>query len=125
MSPPGAKPKGWYFVGAPCVVGAPGLLSAPIRLEWEVSRGWIFSSSRRASVASAGASAVRLTFHALFSLFFPDSCRVCGAIVFHPDPRSEPACRPVHWRRRLFSRAPRDRTLLEAARGEIVRGRSH
>src|ERR1039458_2855348 len=47
----------------------------------KLAGGWIFSSSRRASVASAGASAVRLTFHALFSLFFPDSCRVCGGTL--------------------------------------------
>ena len=41
-------------------------------------RGWIFSSSRRAQFASLGTSTVRTISHALFSLVFPDSCRVCG-----------------------------------------------
>ena len=41
-------------------------------------RGWIFSSSRRAQFASIGTSTVRTISHALFSLIFPDTCRICG-----------------------------------------------
>lgn len=41
-------------------------------------RRWVFSSSRQTAVASFGISAVRSASHALFSLFFPDECRVCG-----------------------------------------------
>ena len=51
-----------------------GGISARIRT-W---RGWIFSSSRRAQFASLGSSTARTISHALFSLIFPDSCRVCG-----------------------------------------------
>src|SRR5262245_38445468 len=39
---------------------------------------WVFSSSRLTQFAELGSSAVRTTFHALFSLFFPDDCRICG-----------------------------------------------
>jgi ComF family protein len=38
-------------------------------------RRWAFSSSRLTSYCP---SAVQAPFHALFSLFFPDDCRVCG-----------------------------------------------
>jgi len=41
-------------------------------------RRWVFSSSSRAAVASHGPSVVREASHALFSLFFPGDCRVCG-----------------------------------------------
>lgn len=40
-------------------------------------RGWVFSSSRRAAVANLGISVVHTASHALFSLFFPDDCRIC------------------------------------------------
>src|SRR5262245_7113125 len=39
---------------------------------------WVFSSSRLAQFAQRGTSEVQTTFHALFSLFFPDDCRICG-----------------------------------------------
>jgi ComF family protein len=39
---------------------------------------WVFSSSRRKAIANFGLLTVRTTSHALFSLFFPDECRVCG-----------------------------------------------
>jgi ComF family protein len=38
-------------------------------------RRWAFSSS---SLTSYCTSAVQTPFHALFSLFFPDDCRICG-----------------------------------------------
>jgi len=41
-------------------------------------RGWVFSSSRRTAVVSIGPSVVRTASHALFSLFFPDDCRICA-----------------------------------------------
>jgi ComF family protein len=41
-------------------------------------RRWVFSSSRRAAVANTGSLVVRSASHALFSLFFPDDCRICG-----------------------------------------------
>jgi ComF family protein len=44
----------------------------------EIRRRWVFSSSSRAAIAKAGASVVRTTSRALFSLVFPDDCRVCG-----------------------------------------------
>lgn len=43
-----------------------------------VWRRWVFSSSSRATVAIIGPSIVRPASHALFSLFFPTDCRVCG-----------------------------------------------
>jgi ComF family protein len=44
----------------------------------EIRRRWVFSSSSRAAIAKAGVSVVRTTSRALFSLVFPDDCRVCG-----------------------------------------------
>jgi len=44
----------------------------------ELQRGWVFSSSRRTAIVSSGPSAVRAASHALFSLFFPGDCKVCG-----------------------------------------------
>jgi ComF family protein len=38
-------------------------------------RRWVFSSSRLTSYCP---SAVQTPFHAFFSLFFPDDCRICG-----------------------------------------------
>ena len=43
-----------------------------------ISRRWVFSSSRRAAVANSTLSLVRTTPHALFSLLFPDDCRICA-----------------------------------------------
>jgi ComF family protein len=39
---------------------------------------WVFSSSSRTAIARTGVSVVRTTSRALFSLLFPDDCRVCG-----------------------------------------------
>jgi ComF family protein len=56
------------------------------------SRRWVFSSSRRTAIASSAFSLVRTTPHALFSLLFPDDCRICA------QPLREisriPVCRP-------------------------------
>ena len=41
-------------------------------------RGWVFSSSRRFAIVSDGPSVVRTASYALFSLFFPDECRICA-----------------------------------------------
>ena len=40
--------------------------------------GWVFSSSSRAAIVIAGPSVVRTASHALFSLLFPDDCRICA-----------------------------------------------
>ena len=58
----------------------------------ESLRRWVFSSSRRTAVASVASSVVRIAPHALFSLLFPDDCRVCG----QPLSRISriPVCRP-------------------------------
>jgi ComF family protein len=54
-------------------------------------RRWVFSSSSRAAISKFGPLVVRSASRALFSLFFPDDCRVCG------DPLHEitrvPVCR--------------------------------
>lgn len=42
-----------------------------------VWRRWVFSSSRRAAIANSASPAVRSIPHALFSLLFPDDCRIC------------------------------------------------
>src|ERR1700753_2021042 len=39
--------------------------------------GWVFSS-RLSTVANSGPSLVQITSRALFSLIFPDDCRICG-----------------------------------------------
>jgi ComF family protein len=44
----------------------------------EFSRGWAFSSSRRAAFTSIGPSVVKSASYALFSLVFPSGCRICG-----------------------------------------------
>jgi len=44
----------------------------------KVRRRWVFSSSSRNATAKFGPSVVRTTSRALFSLVFPDNCRVCG-----------------------------------------------
>jgi len=44
----------------------------------EIRRRWVFSSSSRAAIANIGPLAVRTLSRALFSLVFPDDCRVCG-----------------------------------------------
>ena len=54
-------------------------------------RRWVFSSSRRTAVANFGVSAVRTTSRALFSLFFPDECRVCGETLY--EVTRIPVCR--------------------------------
>jgi ComF family protein len=41
---------------------------------------WVFSSS---SLSSYTPTAVQEAFHALFSLFFPDDCRICGRPLQH------------------------------------------
>ncbi len=41
-------------------------------------RRWVFSSSPRATSARTGPSVVRSASRALFSLLFPDDCRICG-----------------------------------------------
>ena len=41
-------------------------------------RRWVFSSSRLTAIADIGHSTVRTASHALFSLLFPDDCRICG-----------------------------------------------
>jgi ComF family protein len=43
-----------------------------------VSRGWVFSSSRRVALASIGPTVVHTASCALFSLIFPSDCRICG-----------------------------------------------
>ena len=57
-----------------------------------MSRRWVFSGSRRTAIASAASSAVRTVPHALFSLLFPDDCRVCGQPLRHIS--RVPVCRP-------------------------------
>jgi len=58
---------------------------------------WVFSSSsRRTAIAASIPSVVRTAPHALFSLVFPDDCRVCG--------------QPL----RVISRIPVCRTCLKA-----------
>jgi ComF family protein len=54
-------------------------------------RRWVFSSTRRAAVASNGPSVIRTASHALFSLFFPDDCRVCGQLL--TEVTRVPVCR--------------------------------
>jgi len=44
----------------------------------KLQRGWVFSSSSRTAIVSDGPSVVRIASHALFSLFFPDDCRICA-----------------------------------------------
>jgi competence protein ComFC len=44
----------------------------------ELRRRWVFSSSSRTAIAKFGPSGIRVASHALFSLVFPDNCRVCG-----------------------------------------------
>jgi ComF family protein len=61
--------------------------SATIGVWW----GWIFSRSGRASVATYGFPAVRSASHALFSLFFPDSCRICHQHLY--EVTRIPVCR--------------------------------
>jgi ComF family protein len=46
-----------------------------------VSRGWVFSSSRRVALASIGPTVVHTASCALFSLIFPSDCRICGAPI--------------------------------------------
>ena len=55
-------------------------------------RRWVFSSSRLAAVANIGTSVVRSASHALFSLFFPDDCRICGRPLYEAS--RVPVCRP-------------------------------
>ena len=43
-----------------------------------IRRRWVFSSSRRTAIANAVPSVVASGSRALFSLFFPDDCRICG-----------------------------------------------
>jgi len=46
-----------------------------------LSRGWAFSSSRRAAFANIGPSVVKSASCALFSLVFPSDCRICGGVL--------------------------------------------
>src|SRR5690349_1733912 len=43
-----------------------------------ILRRWVFSSSRRTSIANSLPWVIRSAPHALFSLVFPDDCRICG-----------------------------------------------
>jgi ComF family protein len=55
------------------------------RLGWR----WVFSSSGQTT--SFGPPGIQTAFHALFSLFFPDDCRVCGRPL--QAPTRIPLCR--------------------------------
>jgi ComF family protein len=57
-----------------------------------VSRRWVFSSSRRAAIANSIPTGFRTLPHALFSLLFPDDCRVCGVPL--TEISRIPVCRP-------------------------------
>jgi ComF family protein len=56
------------------------------------SRRWVFSSSRRAAIANSAVALVRTTPHALFSLLFPDDCRICARPL--REISRIPVCRP-------------------------------
>jgi len=53
-----------------------GVCSTGNFVQWDLERGWVFSSSRR--TANFGPLVIPAGCHALFSLFFPSDCRICG-----------------------------------------------
>lgn len=60
-----------------------------LRIITELGWRWVFSSSGQTT--SFGPPGVQSAFHALFSLFFPDDCRVCGRPL--QDVTRIPLCR--------------------------------
>ena len=67
------------------------MVSRPrFRYNHDVKRRWVFSSSIRAAVAHTGPAVVRTTSRALFSLLFPDDCRICGETL--REIRRYPVC---------------------------------
>jgi ComF family protein len=54
------------------------LLLQPFSVQYDFAGRWAFSSSRQAAIANSIPTLVRTIPHALFSLLFPDDCRICG-----------------------------------------------